>query len=432
AKVLITTYARLHELAEVLAEARDLETIIAMDGDPKQAPGFVGKIKILDWQMSLWQFENHTLTMPPVVETDLAAILYTSGSTGNPKGVVLTHLNIVAGAKKVSEYLKITEQDRLISILTFSFDYGLNQLTSAFLQGAQVVLLDYLFPRDIIKAVAAYNVTGLAAVAATWNQLVQLSWTQRDVPSLRYITNSGGKIPENFVRELRRRLPDTSIYLMYGLTEAFRSTYLDPSLVDERPTSIGKVIPGEEILVVDENGKPVPPGGVGELVHRGVLVAQGYWDDPELTRVRFRPNPLQPSEVPIKETVVFSGDQVRIDEAGFLYFVGRKDEMIKTAGNRVSPTEVEEVIYSSNKVQDAVVLGVPHEVYGEIIRAIVSPRNGLAPSETEIIAHCKKYLPLFMLPTAVEIWEALPRNANDKLDRARVRKEVLSRLPALK
>ena len=426
AKILITTSDRLPVFDEIQDQLSSLEYIIVIDGKKEMQEIKSEEFRLIGWEACL----NHKLKYndDSIVETDLAAILYTSGSTGKPKGVVLTHLNIVAGAKKVSDYLKISQNDRLLSILTFAFDYGLNQLTGAFLHGAQIVLLDYLFPADIIKAVQKYSVTGLAAVATTWIQLLQTSWNQDDVPTLRYITNSGGAIPEFYVRELRKRIPQTKIFLMYGLTEAFRSTFLDPDLVDEKPTSMGKAIPGEEILVLDENDKPVKMGEVGQLVHRGVLVAQGYWNAPDLTAIRYRPNPIQPKEIPIREMVVYSGDNVRIDENGYLYFIGRNDEMIKSAGNRISPTEVEELLYSSGEIQDVVVLGIPHNIYGQIIKAVIVPKNGHVPSIDDLITYCKKMAPPYMVPGDFEFRENLPRNANGKLDRAKVKKEVYEAL----
>jgi acyl-CoA synthetase (AMP-forming)/AMP-acid ligase II len=341
--------------------------------------------------------------------------------------VVLSHRNIVAGAFTVSQYVKNTEHDRLLSILPFNFDYGLNQLTSAFLHRAQIVLLDPLFPKDVLKTVEKFQITGLAAVAATWIQLLQIPWDAEKLKSIRYMTNSGGAIPEHYVLEMVNRLPNAEMYLMYGLTEAFRSTYLDPKLVRERPTSMGKAIPGEEIMILGEDQKPVKPGEVGELVHRGALVAQGYWNDPENTAIRFRPNPIQPAEVPLREMVVFSGDYIRIDEQEFLYFVGRKDEMIKYAGNRVSPTEVEEVIYKHPKIKDVMVLGIPNEMYGQLIKAVVAP-NGEPLTPEEIITYCKKMLPPYMIPSEVDIWDELPRNSNGKIDRSSIKKAVLDKL----
>jgi acyl-coenzyme A synthetase/AMP-(fatty) acid ligase len=401
--------------------------VIAIGARPEAAIELPG-IRILHWDDEMAKASPGPVP-GLVIETDLLSILYTSGSTGKPKGVVLSHLNVVAGAKTVAQFLEITENDRLLSILTFGFDYGLNQLTTVFLKRAQIVLMEYLFPREIITHVQKYQITGMANVATAWIQLAQLpKFDQENMPSLRYITNSGGAIPENFVLELRKRLPKAKVFLMYGLTEAFRSTFLDPALVDKYPTSMGKAIPGEEIMIVDEHGNRVKPGQTGELVHRGVLVAQGYWNAPDLTAIRYKRNPLQPKEVPIPEMAVFSGDQVRIDENGFLYFVGRKDEMIKSSGIRISPTEVEEFLYGSGWFEGAMAMGVPHEVLGHSVYIIVSPALGHTPTVPEIETFCKQTMPAYMVPQAIEIREALPRNANGKVDRALIKKEVYQKL----
>jgi acyl-CoA ligase (AMP-forming) (exosortase A-associated) len=425
--ILITTYSRLPVVAEFKHDLPALKLVIAI-GDPKEAAGAApAGVEVVDWSRAMAR-PSVMPALPHVVEPDLAAILYTSGSTGSPKGVVLSHLNIVAGAKSVSEFLRITENDKLLSILTFGFDYGLNQLTTAFLKRAQIVLYEYLFPKEILSTARKHGVTGIAAVATTWIQLLAVKEWGPPIPTLRYVTNSGGAIPENLVRELRARIPNSSVYLMYGLTEAFRSTYLDPSLVDARPGSMGKAIPGEEIMILDEHGKPVPPGGTGELVHRGVLVAQGYWNAPELTAIRYRRNPMQAPEVPVPEMVVFSGDQVRIDEEGFLYFVGRKDEMIKCAGNRISPTEVEEILYASGLLATAVALGVPHPVYGQAVYVVAAPPEGSAVAPAQVLDYCRKAMPAYMIPQQVEMRESLPKNTNGKLDRSLIRKQVYETL----
>jgi acyl-CoA ligase (AMP-forming) (exosortase A-associated) len=424
ASIIITTAFRAKSLFDNVSQIPGLKTIISTDKiEDTQIPG---DIKVILWADIM---KNYTADYPDVIisEHDIAAILYTSGSTGNPKGVVLNHLNIVAGAKKVAEYLKINRDDRILSLLTFGFDYGLNQLTTVFLHGAQIVLLDYIFPKDVLRTIGKYKITGLAGIPTIWLQLLQLSWEGSGIESLRYITNSGGAIPQQYVMELRKRLPDTKVYLMYGLTEAFRSTYLDPSLVDQYPTSMGKALPGEEIMVLDENNRPVKAGETGQLVHRGTLVSQGYWNDQEATSIRFRKNPLRSKEIPIPEMVVYSGDYVRIDQQGLLYFSGRKDEMIKCSGNRISPEEVEEILYGNKNIAEAVVFGMPHEVFGQTIYAVVSQKQGVDPDMKALISYCKKNMPQYMVPTEIEIWDSIPRNTNGKFDRAAIKKTVYTK-----
>ncbi len=419
ATVLITTSSRLAPIEDSLSGLIVVIVIDRPDSDTSSLP-----CPVISWEEVM---NGNACAQPSsrVIANDIAAILYTSGSTGLPKGVILNHLNIISGAYAVSEYLKISAEDRILSILGFGFDYGLNQLISSFLQGAQLVLYDYLFPRDILKAVEKYSITGLAAVATTWIQLLQVPWGNA-MDSLRYLTNSGASIPVRWVKELRTRLPDAELYLMYGLTEAFRSTYLPPAMVDQRPSSIGKAIPGEQILVLDENNQPVKPGETGELVHRGVLVSQGYWGEPELTAERFRENPLQSEAIPIRETVVYSGDYVRMDADGYLYFEGRRDEMIKSAGNRISPMEIEEILYNSHLISEAVALGIPHEIYGQVILAVVSCTHGASESNTqeELLAYCRQNMPPFMVPHEIEIRDKLPITSNGKHDRAKIKKEI--------
>lgn len=412
ARVLVTSRDRAPLLAEELHQCPDLHSLVLADGRG-EGPGSYGHAQVLEWT---------EVTATPSrpghrrIDTDLAAILYTSGSTGRPKGVVLSHRNMVAGARSVAEYLENTPEDRLLAVLPFSFDYGFSQLSTAFSVGASVVLMDYLLPRDVVKAAAKHRITGLAAVPPLWVQLAALDWPPEAVASLRYFTNSGGAMPRAVLNALRQRLPQAAPYLMYGLTEAFRSTYLPPDQVDRRPESMGKAIPNAEVLVVREDGSPCRPGEPGELVHRGALVALGYWNDPEGTAARFRPAPGAPAGIPQPETAVWSGDTVRGDEEGFLYFVGRRDEMIKTSGYRVSPTEVEEVLYATGLVDEAVALGIPHPTLGQGILAVVKPA-GDALDPAALLARCKQDLPGFMVPLAVEPLAALPRNPNGKIDR---------------
>lgn len=416
-KVLITSGQRLKLLAEVLADCPDLHTIVVSEEQPPELPP-----EIRQTVVGYPSFSNIGDGFAPHrrIDTDMAAILYTSGSTGNPKGVVLSHRNMVAGARSVASYLENTPDDRILAVLPLSFDAGLSQLTTAFSVGASVVLMDYLLPRDVIRAVARYQVTGLGAVPPLWNQLVGLEWPGEAVGSLRYITNTGGAMPVPTTRALQKALPNTRIFLMYGLTEAFRSTYLPPDQVDTRPESMGKAIPNAEILVVNERGEECAAGEPGELVHRGALVSLGYWNDPEKTAERFKPAPGRPTEIPTTELAVWSGDQVTKDEEGFLYFISRKDEMIKTSGYRVSPTEVEEVVYGSGLVAGAAALGLTHTTLGQAIALVASHHEGAANTEQvreQLLAHCRRELPNFMVPLAVIVRDSLPHNQNGKIDR---------------
>jgi len=424
ARVLITTLERARLLTDVLAGCHDLRWLVVVGGDPAELPPAVARLA-LRWD-DLLAGRLGSAAPRRRIDTDMAAILYTSGSTGHPKGVVLSHRNMVAGARAVAEYLENAASDRLLAVLPFSFDYGLSQLTTAFAVGASVVLLEYLLPRDVVNAVARQRITGLAAVPPLWNQLARLEWPAEAAASLRYITNSGGAMPRPTTAALREALPQTRIYLMYGLTEAFRSTYLPPDQVDVRPDSIGKAIPNTEILVVREDGTECAPGEPGELVHRGALVGLGYWNDPGKTAERYRPAPGQPPELPNPEIAVWSGDQVRCDAEGFLYFVSRKDEMIKTSGYRVSPTEIEEVVYATGLAAQAAAVGVPHPIIGQAVVVIVQPSQ--APLDVEaVLAHCRRELPTFMVPALVVEREELPRNQNGKIDRKALAAELADR-----
>lgn len=411
-RVLVTSGDRLKLLASALSQCRDLHTVLVV-GSAEDMP-LINGVNVVPWDEALagaGAGKPHC-----VIDSDMAAILYTSGSTGKPKGVVLSHRNVVAGAKSVAAYLENTPEDRILSVLPLSFDYGMSQLTTAFHSGATAVLMNYLLPKDILHAVVRERITGLAAVPPLWIQLAQLSWPEQ-VP-LRYITNSGGAMQRTTLDALRSVFPAAKVYLMYGLTEAFRSTYLPPAELDRRPDSIGKAIPNAEILVLREDGSPCAPGEPGELVHRGVLVSMGYWNDPEKTAERFKPVAPRHSGLPIPELAVWSGDTVRMDEEGFLYFISRKDEMIKTSGYRVSPTEVEEVVYATGQVGEAAAIGVPHPVLGQAIVVIATPREGKQLEPDALLAACKPHLPAFMLPARIKVFHGnLPRNPNGKIDR---------------
>ena len=354
---------------------------------------------------------------------DLAALLYTSGSTGWPKGVMLTHANLWLGAVSVAHYLGLTREDVTLGVLPLSFDYGQSQLLSSWAAGASVVPIEYATPRDVIAAVRRHDVTTLAGVPPLWVQLVEASWPPEALVKLRRLTNSGGKLPASIVRRMREMFPAAETYLMYGLTEAFRSTFLNPALVDEFPDSIGTAIPFAEVMVVRNDGSEASAGEVGELVHAGPLVAKGYWQEPELTIERFRPAPRFSS---FGGTAVWSGDLVRRDEHGLLYFVGREDAMIKTSGNRVSPTEVEDAAMATGLVAEAVALGYADHRLGEAIALIVRPISAQEPPlETELRNTLKRELPNFMQPAAIVWRDELPRSPNGKIDRERLKSELM-------
>jgi acyl-CoA ligase (AMP-forming) (exosortase A-associated) len=347
--------------------------------------------------------------------SSLAALLYTSGSTGRPKGVMLSQANLWLGAVSVAEYLKLTPEDRTLCVLPLAFDYGQNQLLSTWAAGGCAVALDYLTPRDVMKAVARFGITTLAGVPPLWVQLAEAKWPE--ATTLRRLTNSGGALTEPLVRRLRALFPAAELYAMYGLTEAFRSTYLDPRLIDAHPTAIGDAIPHAEILVVRPDGSLCGPGEPGELVHCGPLVAQGYWRDPARTAERFR---AAPAASRYGGTAVWSGDTLVRGDDGLLRFVGREDEMIKTSGNRVSPTEVEEAVIGTGLADEAVAIGVADPALGQSILVVA---HGDGHVEAAMRTALKRELPTFMQP-ARYVWRAeLPRNANGKIDRAALKAE---------
>lgn len=351
----------------------------------------------------------------PRVGLDVAQIVYTSGSTGLPKGVTISHANLWAGMQAVVDYLGIDRDDRIASLLPFSFDYGLNQLLTCVGTRAALVVERSPVPQRIVRTLREEAVTILPAVPPLWLQLLGVeAFEGQRLPALRVMTNTGGRLPTDAVRRLRACQPHASLVLMYGLTEAFRSTYLRPEKADSKPDSIGRAIPGAEVLVLDEGGGQCGPGETGELVHRGPTVALGYWDDPEGTAQVFRPNPLRPEGTPATERVVFSGDLVYRDEDGELFFVGRRDGMIKTLGYRVSPDEVVEVLYASGEVAEAVVTAEPDELRGSRIVAyvVLAPEGDLE----RLVAFCSKEMPRYMQPERVEVRSSLDRTPSGKFD----------------
>lgn len=356
------------------------------------------------------------------IGSDLAALIYTSGSTGLPKGVMVTHANLIAGAAIVAEYLQLSPADRTLAVLPWSFDAGLNQVLATFWAAGTLVIADSAYPPDICRALSQAQVTGLAGVPSLWEMMTgrPSMFLRTALPDLRYITNTGGALRRDTLAAIRQAHPHTQVYLMYGLTEAFRSTYLPPELADARPDSIGRAIPGTEILVLNQAGERAAPGEVGELVHRGPTVAAGYWRDAAATAKVFRPYPFAPpGSVP--ECVVYSGDYVRRDEDGFLYYAGRRDEQFKSRGMRVSPTEVELGLLSSGLLAAAVVFALPVPGADPDIVAAIQPTQPGPFDPAPVRAHARQVLPASQQPTRYEVIAELPRTSSGKIDRAAAR-----------
>jgi acyl-CoA ligase (AMP-forming) (exosortase A-associated) len=422
ARLLITSSARLQQIAEHLGACPSLTDVVLVDSPPDGLD--VERLpSVTTYSATAGASTPIDRSTPRGVDRDVAAILYTSGSTGRPKGVVLSHRNLIVGAESVSNYLGNTADDVILSLLPLSFDAGLSQLTTAAAGGAHVVLMNYLLPKDVIRVCSTHQVTGLTCVPPLWLQLADLEWPEEASRSLRYFANTGGRMPKSTLDRLRGIFPRARPFLMYGLTEAFRSTYLDPDEIERRPDSIGKAIPNAEILVVRPDGTPCEPGEEGELVHRGPLVSLGYWRDPERTAQRFRPVPGDQADWAQPELAVWSGDTVVSDEEGYLYFVGRSDDMIKTSGYRVSPTEIEEVAYATGLVRDAVALGLPDDRLGQRVVLLVTP-DGMTLDQESLLQAMRQELPLYMVPSEVILRETLPYSPNGKFDRVLLKNEL--------
>ncbi len=416
-QVLLTSPERLLTLRETLPQCPALRHVV-LTGSSPWPEDLVQAVHRFDDLVDTGGEAAHR-----VIDSDMAAILYTSGSTGQPKGVVLSHRNMVIGAKSVAQYLDNHTEDTLLAALPLSFDAGFSQLTTAFHAGARVVLLNHVLPQDVVKAMVRERVTGLTAVPPLWIQLSQLDWPESIDTHLRYLANTGGRMPLETLKRLRERAPSARPFLMYGLTEAFRATYLPPEQVDTRPDSIGQAIPDNEVLVLRPDGTPCDVDEPGELVQRGPLVALGYWNDPDRTAERFRRLPVEAgvrdSGIVLPEVAVFSGDIVRRDAEGYLYFIGRRDEMIKTSGYRVSPTEIEEVLYATGLVGECAAFGVDDDTLGQAIRVVVTPAGGARDLQVDaLLRECRQRLPIYMVPRQVDVRPGpLPRNPNGKIDR---------------
>lgn len=418
-KLLITSHARLPELEDALAACPSLQRIVFIEDEdaPPQTKGAPSQ--------SLRRFLETGLdkepTWPRGADTDMVGILYTSGSTGEPKGVMLSHKNFVARAKCVSEYLDLGPDDRILHLPHYSFGFGLDQLFNGFYAGATGVLHNYVTPQALMKLMLEERITGLAGVPTALVALTALDWPLEIREHLRYIAAAGGRMPESATRYLRCLAPETRIFLMYGQTETLRSTFLPPSEVDRHPNSMGRPIACSKIHVVRADGTLAGPNEQGELVQTGDTVAMGYWNDPERTAQIFRPAPAATAAPGSEPAIgVWSGDIVTYDEDGRLYYVGRQDDLIKTSGYRVSPTEIEDVLYASGLVNAAAVVGVKHADLGQVVIAFVTTQGNGALDRDALLAYCRRELPGYMLPYQIVHRDALPLNANSKIDRRRL------------
>jgi long-chain acyl-CoA synthetase len=364
---------------------------------------------------------NATAPQDAGIELDLAMLVYTSGSTGMPKGVMMTHQNVVAAATAITTYLESTSDDVILNVLPISFDYGLYQALMAIKAGATLVLeKSFAFPQVILHKLASERVTGFPIVPTMAALILQMKDLKPGAfPQLRYITNTAAALPPAHILRLQELFPRTRLFSMYGLTECKRCTYLPPEELQRRPGSVGIAIPGTEAYVVDDDGKRVAPGDTGELVIRGPHVMKGYWENPQATDRALRPGPFA------WEKVLHTGDLFRTDAEGFLYFVGRKDDIIKSRGEKVSPKEVENVLYGLPGIREAAVVGVPDAILGAAIKAVVALSPGAALTEQDVIRHCAKHLEDFMVPKLVEFRDALPKSDNGKISRRTIGVEAL-------
>jgi long-chain acyl-CoA synthetase len=418
AKALFTNAKLLAAAAKSLGST-SLEGVWVADGDAR-----VANIPVFPLSGVL---EDASLPETPpakrAIDIDLAALIYTSGSTGRPKGVMLTHLNMVSAATSITTYLENTPDDVILSVLPMSFDYGLYQVLMAFKVGCTVVLeKSFTYPYAVIDLLIRERVTGFPIVPTICAILLQMDLSKFSFPALRYITNTAAALPPEHILRLRKVFPGVRIYSMYGLTECKRVSYLPPDQIDIRPGSVGRGMPNEEVYLVNERGERLPPGSTGELVVRGSNVMKGYWELPEETDRVLKPGPLP------GEKVLYTGDLFRMDEEGYLYFIARKDDIIKSRGEKVSPREVEDALHAIPGVAEAAVVGVPDPVLGQAIKAFVRTREDATLAPQDIIRECAARLEDFMVPKFVEIRASLPKSANGKIDRRALAAEAAAAL----
>lgn len=411
ASALITSYTNASLGLDVVSKVPSLKLVVLCRRKEASA---AENDRFYDYN-SLMESHSNSLPMCHCIDQDLACLIYTSGSTGDPKGVVSGHNNMIFVSNSVITYLENTPDDIVINVLPLSFDYGLYQLLMVFRFGGTLVLeTSFTYVASVLQRMESEKVTGLPGVPTLFSILVNMDLGQYDLSSLRYITNTAAALPPKHITELREKFPWATIYSMYGLTESKRTLYLPPEQIDKRPGSVGIAIPGTEVWIEDEDGNRVKPGEVGELVIRGSHVMRGYWNDPETTNRVYRSGPTP------GERILFSGDLFKMDDEGYLYFVSRKDDIIKSRGEKVSPKEIENVLYSMDEVIEAAIVGIPDAILGQAIKAYVVLKSKKL-NENDIKLYCKKHLEVFMIPNHVEIVESLPKTSSGKISKKELR-----------
>lgn len=409
ATVLVAQSRRLRGFESCWDEAPYLSLLVTV-GD---ADATGGPITVVSWSQLIAEHAGQVLPPPKrCIDVDLAALVYTSGSTGNPKGVMLTHHNMVSANRSITTYLRNTPDDVVLNVLPLSFDYGLYQWLMCCNYGGTLVLeKSFTYPHATLERIVTEKVTGFPIVPTIAAILLQMDLAKYDLSGLRYFSNTGAAFPVEYIQRLRRLLPHVTIFSMFGLTECKRVSYLPPEEIDRRTGSVGKAMPNCEVMILDEQGAVVAPHEVGELVVRGSNVMKGYWDAPEETARR-----LRPGRIP-HEMWLYTGDLFRADDEGFLYWVGRKDDIIKSRGEKVSPREVEETLLQHPGIAEAAVIGVDDPVLGQAIRAVIRLHAGMELTSRDVMLHCRQYLEDFMVPQQVEICAALPKTPNGKIDK---------------
>ncbi len=391
----------------------------------------IGSGALIDEYPHLPYLSKHLSATPPPftrLGVDVAAIIYSSGSTGRPKGIMVTHRNLAEGAHIVSNYLGTHENDRIAGVLSFNFDYGLNQLWQTLLIGCSLHLHDLVLPNECLAFLARNSITVLPVMPALMTKMFDPRLCDHnhrfDLNSIRYVCSSGGRVSSGMLGNIEKHFPKSVFYSMYGLTEAFRSTYLPPDQIHNRPLSIGKAIPDVEILVLNEQGKCCEPGTPGELVHRGGCITRGYWNDPENTAKRFRTHPDYPGEI-----LVYSGDMVTADSEGYITFINRIDGMLKNNGIRISPTEVEEAVEQHEEVDNCVVFGVENIEVGQDIVVAYTTTNRAVIAPSLLRRFLKTVLPSHMLPKYMVHHRDFPSTGNEgKINRIQVKEASLKEL----